>query len=118
GDPATRAVPVYLPPGYDRDSGRRYPSIYWLHGYTGFGLRAAQENPWVPSLPELMDRVITDGAPPAVLVMADGWTRFGGSQYLNSAANGDYETRGVRDLVAFVDGRHPTLPAAVHLGIE
>jgi S-formylglutathione hydrolase FrmB len=109
---------VYLPPGYDRDAERRYPTIYWLHGYTGFGLRAAQEHPWVPSLPELMERVIDEGAPPAILVMADGWTRFGGSQYLNSAANGDYEDSIVRDLVAWIDGRYRTLPEAAHRGID
>src|SRR3990172_12054937 len=70
-DPARREIPVYLPPGYDR-SGRRYPVIYWLHGFTGTGLGAANYNPWVPSLPELIDRVIQEGAAPAVLVVGGG----------------------------------------------
>jgi S-formylglutathione hydrolase FrmB len=118
GDPWQREVPVYLPPEYDADASRRYPTIYWLHGFTGFGLAAIRPSPWVPSLPELMDRVIAAGAPPAILVMADGWTRFGGSQYLNSVANGDYEDSLVNDLVPFIDRRYRTLPAAAHRGID
>src|SRR6266852_9910882 len=91
GDPATREIPVYLPPSYERDRARRYPVIYWLHGFTGIGLSAISRALWVPSLPELMDRVITAGAPEAILVMPDGVTRYGGSQYVNSPATGRYE---------------------------
>ncbi len=118
GDPTTREIPIYLPPGYDADSDRRYPTIYWLHGYTGFGMAAARVGPWVPSLPELIDRVIVEGAPPAILVMADGWTRFGGSQFLNSEANGNYEDSIVFDLVGFVDRRFRTIPDAAHRGLN
>ena len=34
GDDATRDVFVYLPPSYARDKTRRYPVVYFLHGYT------------------------------------------------------------------------------------
>jgi len=44
GDPHERSVPIYLPPGYDQ-SGRRYPVIYWLHGWGGTGLREINDNP-------------------------------------------------------------------------
>ena len=33
-DDATRDVFVYLPPSYSRDGARRYPVVYFLHGYT------------------------------------------------------------------------------------
>jgi len=112
GDPARREIPVYLPPGYER-SGRRYPVIYWLHGFTGTGLGAANYNPWVPSLPEVMDRVIQEGAPPAILVMADGWTAYGGSQYLNSSATGRYEDA-VKELVGYIDTYYRTMPSRNH----
>ena len=35
GDPAERPLEVYLPPGYDDDPERRYPSVYVIQGYTG-----------------------------------------------------------------------------------
>jgi enterochelin esterase family protein len=109
GDPAVRRIPIYLPPGYDRDV-RRFPVIYWLHGFTGTGVAQSTSTPWVPSIPEIADRVIAAGAPPVIVVMADGWTRYGGSQYVNSSANGRYEDA-VLELAAYVDGRYRTLAA-------
>ena len=35
GDPHERPLYVYLPPGYDDDPARRYPSVYVIQGYTG-----------------------------------------------------------------------------------
>ena len=116
GDPARRQIPIYLPPGYER-SGRRYPVIYWLHGFTGTGLSAMNYNPWVPSLPELIDRLIQEGAPPAILVMADGWTTYGGSQYINSSATGRYEDA-VKELVAYVDTYYRTMASRNHRGVN
>ncbi len=116
GDPARREIPVYLPPGYDR-SGRRYPVIYWLHGFTGTGLGMTNYNPWIPSLPELIDRVIQEGAPPAILVMADGWTKYGGSQYINSSATGRYEDA-VKELVGYVDTYYRTMASRNHRGLN
>jgi enterochelin esterase family protein len=112
GDPPARPIPIYLPPGYDH-AGRRFPVIYWLHGFTGTGLAQSNANPWVPSIPDVADRVIASGAPPAIVVMADGWTRYGGSQFLNSSANGRYEDA-VLEMVAYTDSRYRTLAAPAH----
>jgi enterochelin esterase family protein len=117
GDPATREIPVYLPPSYERDRNRRYPVIYWLHGFTGIGLSAISRALWVPSLPELMDRVIAAGAPEAILVMPDGATRYGGSQYVNSPATGRYEDYIAKELVAYIDGTYRTKTGAAHRGV-
>jgi S-formylglutathione hydrolase FrmB len=117
GDPAQRTIPVYLPPSYARDQSRHYPTIYWLPGYTGTGLGALSYDPWSPSVPEAMDRAIADGATEAIVVLVDGFTRFGGSQYLNSAANGRYEDYVVEDLVGYVDAHFRTLPAVASRGI-
>jgi enterochelin esterase family protein len=116
GDPHVRQIPIYLPPGYHEGS-MLYPVIYWLHGFTGYGLSAISATPWIPSLPQCMDRVIAAGAPPAILVMADGFTKFGGSQYLNSEATGRYEDFVVGEIVAHVDRRYRTLPTPAHRGV-
>jgi enterochelin esterase family protein len=117
GDPHRRAVPVYLPPGYE-EGGRRYPVIYWIHGWGGTGIREASPvSPWIPSVSDLVDRVIRDGAPPAILVMADVFTAYGHSQCLNSSATGRYEDA-VKELVAHVDARYRTLPSRDHRGVN
>jgi hypothetical protein len=35
GDPHLRPIWVYLPPGYDDEPERRYPSLYLIQGLTG-----------------------------------------------------------------------------------
>ena len=117
GDPARRPLPVYLPPSYDAAPEQRYPVIYWLPGFAGTALGALNHDPWAPSLPETMDRALALGAPETILVAVDGFTRFGGSQYLNSPANGRYEDYVVRDVVAHVDARYRTLAQAASRGI-
>jgi len=115
-DPSTRRIPVYLPPGYDEGT-RRYPVVYWLHGFTGAAVGQLYFGPWVLSVPEAADRVIRDGAPPAIVVMPDGWTTYGGSQFLNSSANGRYEDA-VRELTGVIDAKYRTLASREHRGIS
>ncbi|HXS83415.1 MAG TPA: alpha/beta hydrolase-fold protein [Methylomirabilota bacterium] len=117
GDPHQRRVPIYLPPGYDEDAQRRFPVVYVLTGFTGRGRMLLNDNPWSPSLDDRMDALIAAGSPELILVMPDCFTRFGGSQYVDSSATGRYEMHLVDELVPWVDARHRTLPAREHRGI-
>ena len=97
GDPTERNVPVYLPPGYEKTS-HHYPVVYLLTGFTGRGT-SFEEN-----IQERMDRLIAAGqCRPMILVMPDCFTRYGGSQYLNSSANGRYEDHLINEVVPHID---------------
>ena len=101
GDPHVRRVPVYLPPSYPK---KRYPVHYVLTGFTGFGEMLLARGPWSESLPQRLDRLIAAKTMrEAIVVMPDCFTRYGGSQYLNSTATGRYEDHVVRELVPHVD---------------
>jgi enterochelin esterase family protein len=118
GDPHRRRVPVYLPPGYQDDPARRYPVVFVLAGFTGRGRMLLNDNPWSPALDDRMDALIDSGAcAPMILVMPDGFTRYGGSQYLNSSATGRYEDHLIEELVPRVDARYRTLGGRGHRGI-
>ena len=117
GDPPLRSVPVYLPPSYDTHPDRRYPVLYVLSGFTGRGRMLLNDSPWAPPLDERMDRLVAGGCDEMILVMPDCFTRYGGSQYLNSSATGRYEDHLVLELVPFVDARYRTLAAHDHRGI-
>ena len=117
GDPHERRVPVYLPPAYDEHPERRFPVVYVLTGFTGRGRMLLNDNPWSPSLDERMDALIASGCPDTILVMPDCFTRFGGSQYVDSTATGRYETHLVSELIPWVDSRYRTLGARQHRGI-
>jgi enterochelin esterase family protein len=117
GDPSLRSVPVYLPPSYDTHPERRYPVLYVLSGFTGRGRMLLNDSPWAPALDERMDRLVAGGCGEMILVMPDCFTRYGGSQYLNSSATGRYEDHLILELVPFVDSRYRTLATRDHRGI-
>jgi enterochelin esterase family protein len=110
GDPSERPVAVYLPPSYDAHGSRRYPVLYVLHGYTGNAAALLASRPWEINVFQWVDRLIREKAmPPVVLVVVDGFTRLGGSQYVDSIHNGDYATYTVRDVVGHVDREYRTI---------
>ena len=117
GDPHVRRVPVYLPPSYDAEPGRRYPVVFVLTGFTGRGRMLLNDNPWTPSLDDRLDTLIAAGCPDLIVVMPDCFTRFGGSQYMDSAATGRYETHVVSELVPWADERYRTLAAREHRAV-
>jgi enterochelin esterase family protein len=108
GDPATRSLPIILPPDYET-SDRRYPVIYGLTGFTGSGLSMLNFAAWQPNLPQRIDRLMADGKlAPAIFVLPDCFTRYGGSQYLNSTAIGRYEDYLIDEIVPHVDRTYRT----------
>ena len=110
GDPSERPVAVYTPPGYDAEASRRYPVLYCLHGYTGDVAALVSTRAWETNVVQWIDRLVAEQRmPPALLAIVDGFTRLGGSQYLNSIHNGDYATYVLRDVVGHVDARYRTL---------
>jgi len=118
GDSPERRVPVYLPPSYADSPGRRYPVCYVLTGFTGRGRMLLNDNPWNPALDDRMDALIASGAcSEMILVMPDCFTRYGGSQYLNSSATGRYMDHLVEELVPHVDERFRKLPGRAHRGV-
>jgi S-formylglutathione hydrolase FrmB len=118
GDPHVRTVPVYLPPSYDRAADRRYPVCYVLTGFTGRGRMLLNDNPWSPSLDDRMNALIASGrCDEMILVMPDCFTKFGGSQYLDSSATGRYMEHLVHELVPHVDRTYRTLGAPAHRGV-
>ena len=118
GDPHVRRVPVYVPPSYDEQPGKRYPVLYLLTGFTGRGRMLLNDNPWSESLDDRLNRLIGSGAcGELIVVMPDCFTRYGGSQYLNSTATGRYQDHLVQELVPYVDARYRTLPGRDHRGV-
>jgi S-formylglutathione hydrolase FrmB len=112
GDPPVRPLWVYVPPGYDDEPERRYPSIYLIQGLTGQldvwrNRSAFRKNP-----PELMDELFAaaDAPPPAILVWVDAWTSLGGSQFVDSAGTGRYHTYLCDEIVPWVDAHYRTRP--------
>jgi S-formylglutathione hydrolase len=89
GDSPDRDVFVYLPPSYASDKNRRYPVVYFLHGYS-----VKAETYWnLMTVPATADKEMTGGTVhEMILVNPDAYTIYSGSMYSSSPTTGDWET--------------------------
>ena len=86
GDPATRRLAVFIPD--DAKDAARVPLVVYLPGWGGSSedAIAAGAGAWFG---QVVDQLAARGRPVRIAVV-DGRSRYGGSQFLNSAATGDY----------------------------
>lgn len=97
---------VYTPPGYDKETSKRYPVLYLQHGY------CENETSW----PEqgranlIMDNLIAEGkAKPFIIVMTYGMTneiKFGGLRDFDIKP---FQTVLVDELIPYIDANFRTL---------
>ncbi|MFI0485603.1 alpha/beta hydrolase-fold protein [Actinomadura sp. 9N215] len=118
-DPYERPLLVYVPPGYDDEPERRYPSVYVILGFTGHIEMWRNRMPYRQPFPETADAVFASGeAPPAIMVFVDAWTKHGGSQYVDSPGTGRYHSYICDEIVPWVDAHYRTLDAPQHRAIS
>jgi enterochelin esterase family protein len=109
GDKHVRDLYLYLPPDYER-SDKKFPVVYCLTGFTGRGKMFLNDNAFAPNLAERMDKLISDGTiRPMIAVLPDCFTYYGGSQYINSSATGNYEDYLTEEIIDFVDDNFRTV---------
>jgi enterochelin esterase family protein len=108
GDKFIRDVFVYLPPEYDET--KSYSSVYVLTGFTGRGKMLLNDAAFSPNFAGRMDKLIHTGKiRPMIAVLPDCFTRYGGSQYINSTATGNYEDYLTQEIIPFVDENFSTI---------
>ncbi|HEY2790902.1 MAG TPA: alpha/beta hydrolase-fold protein [Micromonosporaceae bacterium] len=119
GDPYERPLWVYTPPGYDRDTETRYPTVYVIQGYTGHVGMWANRVPYRQPFLETADAVFASGeAPPCIVVYVDAWTLYGGSQFVDSPGTGAYHSYLCNEVVPWVDARYRTIDAPASRAIS
>jgi S-formylglutathione hydrolase FrmB len=109
GDPSRRPLLVYLPPGHR--PGAQLPSVTFLHGMGG-GVRSwTNFSAFVPTVPERLDALVSQGRiPPVIGVFPDGSTSVGGTQWMNSPGVGRYGDYVIEDVLPPVESRFGAIP--------
>ncbi|EEF61351.1 putative esterase [Pedosphaera parvula Ellin514] len=103
-DPDTRQVAVFIPSQYS--SNEPLPIIYYLPGWGGSSERFIKDaEKWCTFTQKLADEVT-----PVLLVVVDGRNRWGGSQYINSPAQGNYADYVCDEIVKEVESRFGVTP--------
>jgi enterochelin esterase family protein len=100
-DPAARRVAVFTP--RDRTDDQALPMIYYLPGYGSSSedfLAAGERSPFA----RLVQQMAADGLALRITVV-DARNRWGGSQYLNSPAQGNYADYVCDEIVPAVEAR-------------
>jgi enterochelin esterase-like enzyme len=105
GDPADRDVFVYLPPTYASQPNRRYPVVYFIHGYG-----ATADAYWkMMTVPDTANKLMSAGTTrEMILVVPDAHTIYDGSMYSNSPTTGNWEAYIMHDLIAYIDSHYRT----------
>jgi S-formylglutathione hydrolase FrmB len=113
GVSADREVIVFLPSDYYKDTKRRYPVVYALHG---FFIDAEQ---WTHEIhvPQTIEGAFAKGVRPMIVVLPNSHTGYGGSMYSSSVTTGDFERFIAHDVVAYIDAHYRTLPYRVSRGL-
>jgi enterochelin esterase-like enzyme len=114
GNAVDREVLVFLPPGYTKEKGRRYPVVYALHGYS---IGAEQWSREI-HVPQTIEGAFAQGVREMIVVLPDSKTRHNGSMYSSSATVGDFESYVARDLVSYVDTHYRTLANRNSRGLD
>jgi len=103
---AEKRMHVYLPPGYDADTARRYPVLYLNHG------GGENDTHWTASghAHHILDNLIADGkARPMIIVMPNTGRVVSGAppkRGEDDACTQEY----LKDILPFVDARYRTQP--------
>ncbi len=113
GDAVDRDVIVFLPPSYNKDTHRRYPVVYALHGYS---IGAEQ---WTHEIhvPQTIEGAFAQGAHEMIVVLPDSKTVYNGSMYSSSVTTGDFENFIAQDVVSYIDAHYRTLPNRLSRGL-
>ncbi|MDR4953243.1 alpha/beta hydrolase-fold protein [Chryseobacterium sp. ES2] len=105
GENPRRRVSVYLPPDYEKSS-KRYPVIYFLHGFFwNDSLLVSRDK-----MNHIIDRAVSSKKiKPVIMVMPDESTVFKGSFYTNSKSSGNWSDFTSIELVDFIDKNYRTI---------
>jgi enterochelin esterase-like enzyme len=94
---------VVLPPDYDQDSSRRYPTVYWTHGFGGtlpsckaMGIR-------------LYERMAAGKMPSMIWVMLDEHVATGTHEFADSVNNGPWGTALTQEYIPWLESHYRML---------
>ncbi len=116
GESSKRPVKIYLP---DQGEGKGpWPVVYYLSPWLRRGLDVDQWAPFRESFMARLDRLIkTKKIKPVVLVCPDLWTRFGGSQYVDSSYFGPHGRFLREELPEWAETHLPIKKGARHRAV-
>jgi S-formylglutathione hydrolase len=118
GDSPDREVSIYLPPNYFSNPKKRYPVVYFLHGFTDDDAKwYGFKKHWI-NLPALLDTAYSRGnLQECIFVTPNAYNKFAGSFYSNSVTTGNWEDFIAKELVSYIDNKYRTIARSSARGL-
>lgn len=105
GDPNVRINPIMVPKNFDD---KKLGLVIVLAGFTGNGPKYLGPRTFEDNFAQLIDKLVAKKkAPKAVYLFVDAFSFWGGSQFINSKAVGNYEDYLVKELIPAVKKEFP-----------
>lgn len=109
GDPAVREFPLYVP--HQASKAAPLPVVFLLSGFSGNGLDYLESHAWRRGVVREYDEALrAEKVPAAILALPDAFTKYGGSQYVDSGYLGPYARYVALELTAFAEQHAPARP--------
>lgn len=114
-DPWLRRFQVWLPPDYDAAPNKTFPIIFQWPGYTGTGANYTAWQGFSDNVPDRLNRMHFEQAMgSAIVVFPDTFTAYGGNQFINSSAVGNYADYFLKELIPFLEKELKVNPGREH----
>ncbi len=113
-DPYIRDIIVYLPEDYSTSHSKGYPTLFLLPSFGNNSHSTINKNPFSPTIYQRLEKLIAeDKCGSMIIAIADCFNKFGGSQYTNSRAIGNYKDHIIKEVVPFVSSTYNTSKKAI-----
>lgn len=94
---------IVLPPGYGKNPSRRYPTVYWTHGFGG-------TLPGCESMgTHIYERMAAGKMPPMIWVMLDEHLPTGTHEFADSVNDGPWGTALTEEYIPWLESRYRML---------
>ena len=113
GNATVREAMVVLPPSYKTNPTKRYPVVYYLHGFAIDGRNFYN----YMKVPEAVAKNAAQGNE-FIVVIPDTLTKMGGSMYSSSVTTGDFRKFVAKDLVEYIDANYRTIATREGRGLD
>lgn len=112
-----RQALVYLPPSYG-NSDKRYPVLYWLHGFGGLAKGWFSPQPQEPNFDRIMTELLAQQqCQEMIIVVPDNSSTFTTCAYANNPVQGHWLDMLTNDLITAVEQTFHCLTGAKHRAI-
>ncbi|HUK86394.1 MAG TPA: alpha/beta hydrolase-fold protein [Terriglobales bacterium] len=98
GRPVTMKAAVLLPPSYAASPGRKYPTVYVVHGFEGTHISGA-----LYQAPRLAQEMAAHQRPEMIYVFLDGQCPLGHHEFADSVNNGPWGESLVREFIPYLE---------------